>query len=146
MEATSPEQSETVSNLQKRKTSSIKKTETVQIVPEMKELMDEISKDAIYTKEEIKILDAYFNDFYKSINQKNHQYCLDDFGFVIRRDCHKGKKGIYNWKFVDGLPRAIISKVDLRKSKPDVRKKGSKYSKIYALFGMDLEEWLMSED
>ena len=115
---------------------------TVPIVPEMKELMLEIVNIATYDKNEKDMIDAYFNDYYSFVNTKAYKYGLDDDCFVIRKDCHANKRSIYGWDFINGVPHALISKIDLRKSKIDIRSKKSVYSKIFNSLEMDLDKWL----
>lgn len=117
-------------------------TYTGPIVYEMKEIMSEITNESNYTPEELEVIDEYFNDFYTFVNTKTCSYCIDDNGFVIRKDCHTNKKSIYGWVFENGVPKAIISKINLRKTKTDIRSSKSVYRKIYNELSLDLDKWL----
>ena len=108
----------------------------------LKELMEEIIKSSSFTASEEIAMDDYFNDSYKSVNTKNYKFCLDDNGFVLRKDRFNDTKSIYGWRFVDGVPRAITSKVNLRKSKQNIRSEKSVYRKIYKTLGRNFEEWI----
>lgn len=112
------------------------------IVYEMKALMEEIVNESEYTPKELEIMDEYFNDFYSFVNTKTYQYALDDNGFVIRKDCHTDKKSIYGWTFVNDAPTAMISKINLRKSKTDITSSKSVYRRIYNEIDEDLDKWL----
>ena len=117
--------------------------ETVNIIPEMKDLMDEIIRCSLYKKYERTKIDEYFNDFYNFVNTKVYKYALDDNGFVIRKDCHGNKRSIYGWEFDEnGIPKAIITKINLRKSRTDIKSKKSVYSRIYNALEMNLLDWL----
>ena len=112
------------------------------IVYEMKELMKEIINDSCFSKTEQEVIDDYFNDFYEFVNTKSYKYCIDDNGFVIRKDCHANVKSIYGWIFENNVPKAIISKVDLKKTKIDIRSNKSVYKKIYNELDLNLDDWL----
>lgn len=116
--------------------------ESVPIVYEMKELMEEIIKSSSFTTSEEMAMNDYFNDSYKPVNTKTYKYCLDDNGFVLRKDRFNDKKSIYGWTFVEGVPHAIISKINLRKSKQNIRSEKSVYRKIYKALGKNFEEWI----
>lgn len=111
----------------------------------MQELMAEIISSSNFTSDEDEILNYYFNNAFDFVNTKNYVYGIDDNGFVIRKDCHGNMKSIYGWQFVDGIPVALNTKTNIKKSKTDIKSTKSVYRRIYKEFGLNLDEWLSDE-
>ena len=106
--------------------------DSITIIPEMKDLMDEVITLSNFTEDESVMVSKYFNETFDFINSKAYKYGLDDNGFVIRRDCRADKKNIYGWDFIKGVPTALNTKTDIKKiSKTDLKNKKSIYFKIY---------------
>ena len=108
----------------------------------MKELMDEILNESRYTETEEDVMKRYFSKRFESVGTKNYVYGVDDENFVIRKDCHGNRKSVYGWHFANNVPKAFITKVNLKKSKTDLSSPKSIYVKVFKILGIDLKEWL----